>query len=78
VPLAGLAVQFYGHPRLALLVIAGDDERRTKPRWRVSSTWAPTWRPSGGLKLRLSTTLGRFEALGLGVAIPWGRGVAVR
>jgi hypothetical protein len=77
VPLAGLAVQFYGHPRLALVVISGDeleDETDVAGLFDLGADVAT----AGGLKLRLSTTLGRFEALGLGVSIPWGRGVAVR
>jgi hypothetical protein len=78
VPLAGLAVQFYGHPRLALVVIAGDDEVEDATEAAGLFDLGADVATTGGLKLRLSTTLGRFEALGLGVAIPWGRGVAVR
>jgi hypothetical protein len=77
VPLAGLAVQLFGHPRIALVFAAGDeveDETDVAGLFDLGADVATM----GGLKLRLSTTLGRFEALGLGVSIPWGRGVAVR
>jgi hypothetical protein len=77
VPLAGLAVQLFGHPRIALVFTAGDeaeDETDVAGLFDLGADVAT----AAGLKLRLSTTLGRFEALGLGVSIPWGRGVAVR
>jgi hypothetical protein len=78
VPLAGLAVQFYGHPRLALVVIAGDDELEDDTEVAGLFDLGADVATPRGLKVRVSTTLGRFEAIGLGVAIPWGRGVAVR
>jgi hypothetical protein len=77
VPLAGLAVQLYGHPRAALVVTAGDeveDDTEIVGLFDLGADLAT----AGGIKLRLGTTLGRFEALGIGVSIPWGRGVAVR
>jgi hypothetical protein len=77
VPLAGLAVQLFGHPRIALVVTAGDDVEEDTDVAGLFDLGADV-ATMGGLKLRLSTTFGRFEALGLGVSIPWGRGVAVR
>lgn len=77
VSLAGLAVQLYGHPRVALIVATGDefeDETEVAGLFDVGAD-AIT---AGGLKLRVGATLGRFDALGLGIAIPWGRGVEVR
>lgn len=77
VSLAGLAVQLYGHPRVALLVVTSDDIEDETEIAGLFDLGADAI-TVGGLKLRLGATLGRFEALGLGIAIPWGRGVEVR
>lgn len=75
--LAPVTVQLYAHPRLALLMVAGVDEADETEMGGLFDVGADVLTP-GGLKLRIGTTLGRFDALGLGLALRWGRAVVVR
>jgi hypothetical protein len=74
--LAPVTVQFYGHPRLALIVRANGENDGTEVGglFDIGADFVTT----GGLKLRVGTTLGSFDALGIGLALRWGRGVEVR
>ncbi len=72
-----LTVQLYAHPRLALIMRMGRDEPDETEIGGLFDLGAE-FMTGGGLKVRLGGTLGSFNALGLGLAVPWGRGVEIR
>jgi hypothetical protein len=76
-PFPPLSVQFYLHPRLALVMLTGTDQPDETEITGLVDLGADIL-TAGGLKLRLGATLGRFDALGIGLAMRWGRGVEVR
>jgi hypothetical protein len=77
VPLDGLTLQLYAHPRLAFIMRAGADEPDDTEVGGLFDIGADVV-TTGGVKFRLGATFGRFDALGLGLAVRWGRRVEVR
>lgn len=75
--LSPFTLQFYAHPRLALIVHAGRDGGDETELGTLFDAGAEVL-TTGGLKLRVAATLGTFDALGVGLAMRWGRGVVVR
>lgn len=75
--LAPVTVQLYGHPRLSLVLSSGDDQEDETELIGLFDLGADIYL-TNGLRLRTGLTMGRFDALGLGLAIAWGRGVEVR
>jgi hypothetical protein len=75
--LAPVAVQLYAHPRLALIMTTGTDDPDETEIGGLFDLGADLV-TAGGLKLRLGATLGTFDAIGLGLAMSWGRAVEVR
>ncbi|HUG40020.1 MAG TPA: hypothetical protein VMM12_06035 [Longimicrobiales bacterium] len=74
--LSPLTFQLYGHPRLAVVVASAGNNTTTDLEGLIDLGadlhLNPDW------KLRLGVTLGETDALGLGLAYRFGRGVAVR
>jgi hypothetical protein len=74
--LTPLTFQVYGHPRLALIAASVNDDTRTDldGLFDIGADLHlnPDW------KVRLGVTLGGTDALGVGLAYRFGRGVAVR
>lgn len=74
--LSPLTFQVYGHPRLALIAASVNDNTTTdlEGLFDVGADvhLNPEW------KLRLGITLGGADAIGVGLAYRFGRGVAVR
>jgi hypothetical protein len=73
-PMGRGAVQLYAHPRIALIVRTDPDETEIGGLFDLGADVVSP----GRMTLRLGATLGSFDALGLGIAIPWGRRVEVR
>lgn len=70
-------LQLYGHPRLSLILRDGiENEEETELGGLFDLGMDVT--TDRGLTLRLGTTLGTFNALGIGLALQWGRAVEIR
>jgi hypothetical protein len=78
VALAPVTLQLYAHPRLALIMRTGDDDDPDDTEIGGLFDLGADVVTAGGLTLRFGTTLGSFDALGLGVAMRWGRTAVVR
>jgi hypothetical protein len=77
VALTPVTLQLYGHPRLALVLTAGDEQEDETELEGLFDLGMDVIL-AGGLRIRTGLTMGRFDALGVGVAIPFGRRVEVR
>lgn len=71
-----LTFQVYGHPRVALAIGSNNDNTETELEGLLDLGGdihlGPDW------KIRLGVTIGGYDALGIGAAYRFGRGVAVR
>lgn len=72
-----VSIQLYAHPRLALILVSGDDQPDETELRGLVDLGADVV-TAGGLKFRVGATLGTFDAIGVGLAMRWGRGVEVR
>jgi hypothetical protein len=75
--LAAVDIQVYAHPRLALIVREESDDVDETVLGGLFDVGAE-FTMRAGPKARMAATVGSFDALGIGVAVPWGRSVEVR